>query len=460
MISRKDFKEPGSGHRVCSKHFEGGCKTYMNNVPTIVLKIKNATKRKERPTSKARNRTFTPPDCRQKSEEQNKFMTDKDGKGESEVAEQPSGDSVTEELESQIKDLDLEKSKDRGVEEELRKRVKELESENEYLEEGIQTSADKVAPNFSVENVKSNPKAFKFYTGLIDYVIFKIIFDSFVPALNNLIYHGTQNNPNNADSPGYQKRGPKRIFTAEQEFFLVLVRLRLGLLEEDIAFRTGISTSHFSRIWITWLDFLHSKFRTYPIWPSKAAVIRTMPKCFKEVYPTTRVTIDCTEIYVEKPNSVRSQTATFSKYKHFNTAKGHIGITPAGSVSFVSDLFTGRTSDKVATRECGIYEFLESGDSVIADKGFDIEDDLPNSVSLNIPPFLRGKEYLTIKEETETRKIAAVRIHVEWAISRIKTLKILKSVFPISMGPEPNKIWVVCSYLTNFLPPLIVQDER
>ena len=26
MISRKDFKDPGSGHRVCSKHFEGGCK--------------------------------------------------------------------------------------------------------------------------------------------------------------------------------------------------------------------------------------------------------------------------------------------------------------------------------------------------------------------------------------------------------------------------------------------------
>ena len=374
-------------------------------------KIKNATKRKERPTSKARNRTFTPPDCRQKPADQSKFTSDKDGEGESEVAKQPGGDSITEELESQIKDLDLEKSKDRGAEAELRKRVKELESENEYLKEGIQRSADKVTANFSVENVKSDPKAFKFYTGLPDYETFKIIFDSFGPALNNLIYHGTQNNLNNADSPGYQKRGPKRIFTAEQEFFLVLVRLRLGLLEEDIAFRTGISTSHFSRIWITWLDFLHSKFRTYPIWPSKAAVIRMMPKCFKEVYPTTRVIIDCTEIYVEKPSSVRSQAATYSNYKHFNIAKRLIGITAAGSVSFVSNLFTGRTSDKVATRECGIYEFLESGDSIMADKGFDIEDDLPSNVSLNIPPFLRGKQHLTIKEETETRKIAAVRIH-------------------------------------------------
>ena len=34
QISRKDFK-PTNGHRVCSQHFEGGKKTYLNNVPTV-----------------------------------------------------------------------------------------------------------------------------------------------------------------------------------------------------------------------------------------------------------------------------------------------------------------------------------------------------------------------------------------------------------------------------------------
>ena len=33
-ISRKYFK-PTNGHRVCSQHFEGGKKTYLNNVPTV-----------------------------------------------------------------------------------------------------------------------------------------------------------------------------------------------------------------------------------------------------------------------------------------------------------------------------------------------------------------------------------------------------------------------------------------
>ena len=177
---------------------------------------------------------------------------------------------------------------------------------------------------------------------------------------------------------------------AEQEFFLVLVRLRLGLLEEDIASRAGISSSHFSRIWVTWLDFLHSKFRTYPIWPTKACAQQTMPKCFKEIYPSVRVIIDCTEIFIEKPNSVKYQSQTYSNYKHHNTAKGLIGISPSGAVSFVSDLYSGRTSDKQLTKSCGILKLLEENDSLMADRGFDIAEDLPDGVHLNIPPFLRG----------------------------------------------------------------------
>ena len=64
------------------------------------------------------------------------------------------------------------------------------------------------------------------------------------------------------------------------------------------------------------------------------------------MYPTSRVIIDCTEIYIEKPSSVRSQAATYSNYKHYNTAKGLLGIASSGAVSFVADLFVGRTSEK------------------------------------------------------------------------------------------------------------------
>ncbi len=45
MISQQNFT-PAPGRRVCSKHFTGGRKTYMNNVPTTVPKIRGKGKRK------------------------------------------------------------------------------------------------------------------------------------------------------------------------------------------------------------------------------------------------------------------------------------------------------------------------------------------------------------------------------------------------------------------------------
>lgn len=58
-------------------------------------------------------------------------------------------------------------------------------------------------------------------------------------------------------------------------------------------------------------------------------------------------------------------------------------------MSFVSGLYTGAISDKEITRCCGIIDLIEEGDSVMADKGFDIEYPLSTKkATLNIPPFL------------------------------------------------------------------------
>ena len=59
----------------------------------------------------------------------------------------------------------------------------------------------------------------------------------------------------------------------------------------------------------------------------------------------------------------------------------------------------------------------------MADMGFDIEEDLPRDVSLNIPPFLNGKPQLSLHEELETRRIASVRVHAQRAIARIKNFQ-------------------------------------
>ena len=167
----------------------------------------------------------------------------------------------------------------------------------------------------------------------------------------------------------------------------------------------------------------------------------TMPACFKAHYSQTRIIIDCTEIFIEMPSSFRAQSQTYSKYKGHNTAKGLVGISPSGIVTFASHLYGGHVSDKAITQNCGLIELLEEGDVVMADRGFDVQDLLvPKKVILNIPPFLKDREQLTVAEEMETRKIASVRIHVERAIERIKNFRILQGVVCLSLHDQLDQI--------------------
>ena len=91
----------------------------------------------------------------------------------------------------------------------------------------------------------------------------------------------------------------------------------------------------------------------------------------------------------------------------------------------------------------------------MVDRGFDISNVVPDGVTVNMPPFLAGREQMTAAETEETMSIASVRIHVERAIGRIKTNHILNGTLPNTLSPYGTQIAVVCGLLTNFLPPLL-----
>ena len=235
----------------------------------------------------------------------------------------------------------------------------------------------------------------------------------------------------------------------------MLVRLRLGLLEQDVADRFEVSCSTVSRIFTTWINFLYLKLKDIPLWPSKDVIQGSMPKTFRDLYPSTRVILDATEIYVQKPALPDLQQMTFSNYKNSNTYKVLVGISPAGAITFISDLYAGAISDKELTKQSGILQLLEIGDTVMADRGFDIQDDLtPLGVKLNVPPFLKGKKQLSPQEMVETRRIASVRIHIERAMERIKNYHIFDKVLPHSVSDIANQMFYVCAVLSNFWPPL------
>lgn len=69
--------------------------------------------------------------------------------------------------------------------------------------------------------------------------------------------------------------------------------------------------------------------------------------------------------------------------------KGLVSISPSRGITFVSQLYTGSISDHEIVLWSGVLsKSFDDGDSVMADKGFQIQDILPLGVDLNIPPLL------------------------------------------------------------------------
>ena len=127
-----------------------------------------------------------------------------------------------------------------------------------------------------------------------------------------------------------------------------------------------------------------------------------------------------------------------------------IGISPTGAVTFLSHGWGGRISDKQLTIESGFLDLLTFGDSILADRGFLIAEEVATrGAVLAIPSFTRGKSQMPAKDVDESRKIAHVRIHVERVIGRLKTFKILNSTIPISQVDLLNDVMIVVSALVN-----------
>ena len=97
-----------------------------------------------------------------------------------------------------------------------------------------------------------------------------------------------------------------------------------------------------------------------------------------------------------------------------------------------------------------LLDLVDRDDSIMADRGFDILEDLaPCGVRLNIPPFLRGKTQLDQREMTETRRIASLRIHVEQCMERIKNYHIFDGVMPLNLMDVANQMFFICAVLTQ-----------
>lgn len=381
-------------------------------------------------------------------------------------SEAESSETVTTDNQLSYDDLRKKLAKMEQLLEESRTKNAKLEAEVEK----VRTHAFKISEKcanlekriFTVDNFTSD-EDITFYTGFPSYDVFMATYNYLNPGQNGENIRFWRSVSNDVD-PEYYEREPElgvgpgrpRTLNAKEEFFLVMCRLRQGFPERHLGHLFDISQSTVSRIVISWVNFMYLRFGQLNIWPSRKVVNDNMPQDFKGKYPNTRAIIDCTEIKCQMPSSLLLNSELFSSYKNHTTLKGLIAISPAGHISFISQLYTGSISDREITERSGFLDLsFEANDSVMADKGFTIQDLLPVGVSLNIPPFLGSSAQMPAEDVVKTQEIASLRIHVERAINKIKNFHIWDGVVPLSLFGIVNQMWTVCAHLCNVQDPII-----
>ena len=161
-----------------------------------------------------------------------------------------------------------------------------------------------------------NDKMVKYYTGLPSYEVLKAVYDLVIIGI-----------------PSTLSASSCSLF---QQFLIVLMKLRLNLGDQDIAYKFAVSQSTVSRYFNKWLDILYHKLSVFVSWPEREQLLKTMPAEFRKTFAKCAIIIDCFEAFIERPTSLMARAQTWSNYKKHNTVKFLIGVTPQGTTGFIS----------------------------------------------------------------------------------------------------------------------------
>jgi len=181
----------------------------------------------------------------------------------------------------------------------------------------LESTYKKLTPNvLSRESLHGSDDKVQYFTGLQSYEILELVFELVTSGL-----------------PESFAASSCSVF---DQFLLVMMCLHLNVGVQDLGYRFDIHPSTVCRYFSKWLDVLYTKLHCFINWPERDTLLKTMPMVFRKAFKKCAVIIDCFEIFIERPISLVARAQTWSNYKKHNTVKYLIGITPQGSVSFIS----------------------------------------------------------------------------------------------------------------------------
>ena len=120
--------------------------------------------------------------------------------------------------------------------------------------------------------LKCNEKLVSFYTGLPNYTTLSLLVESAAASLPVT----------------------KTKLSVFQQILIVLMKLRLNLEEQDLAFRFEVSQPTVSRLFNKWISVLAQILSPLIRWPNKEERVVNLPEVFKRFFADCTCIIDCT----------------------------------------------------------------------------------------------------------------------------------------------------------------------
>uniref|UniRef100_A0A3B1J096 THAP-type domain-containing protein n=1 Tax=Astyanax mexicanus TaxID=7994 RepID=A0A3B1J096_ASTMX len=246
----------------------------------------------------------------------------------------------------------------------------------------------------------------QYYTGLPNLATFMTLFNFLVPLITD-----------------------KKVLTPFQKLLLTFMRLKLDLPMQHLAHLFRVSHRTVYRTFSDMVTFMCANLRPSIAWPDRDTLRKTMPGPFVEVFGNQAVVIvDCFEISSEKPT------------KNAHTMKYLMGITPNGSVCFLSKGWGGRTNDSHLIETSGLLDFLMPGDIVLSSRGFGLQEGTGMMFAeVKPPPNVNDSGQLAVRSVEETRRIEHLKIHVE------KVMKNVCQKYKILSGPISFNMILPCA---------------
>ena len=168
------------------------------------------------------------------------------------------------------------------------------------------------------ESFGGNDKKVLYMTGLPSYMTLIALFDIIQPHLSEGVMSGV---------------------STFHKCVLVLMKLRLSAPVQDLAYRFGVSKSTVSRTFIFTIHVTNERLKSLVYWPGREQLRKTMSLQFRKGFGLkAAIIVDCFDIFIERPSNLTARAQTWSQYKHHNTIKYLIGITPQGSVFYIKGL--------------------------------------------------------------------------------------------------------------------------